>query len=201
MTHVLVPNPNVPGAFNDLQITVFTWKPNGTAAPNVSFDWRCRLLSISDHSRKPMSGEHQAPASISARTISPTPRISDMPHRDGTGWLGRQDLELRNVVAKYPIGKVAQIPGIQPNSGHRDYSRSSCGIGNTQLGSFIGSDGSALRRKRSPGTLDGRTRFDRIMPAFQIGIVRKSDVLHAVKVDVRVHRHVGNGIGAAKVFV
>jgi hypothetical protein len=44
--HVLVPNPNVPGAFNDLRITVFTWKPNGTAAPNVSFAWRCRLLSI-----------------------------------------------------------------------------------------------------------------------------------------------------------
>ena len=44
--HVLVPNPNVPGAFNDLQITVFTFKPNGTAAPNVSFDWRCRLLAI-----------------------------------------------------------------------------------------------------------------------------------------------------------
>ena len=46
MTHVLVPNPNVPGAFKDFQITVFTFKPNGTAAPNVSFDWRCRLLSI-----------------------------------------------------------------------------------------------------------------------------------------------------------
>jgi len=46
MTHVLVPNPNVPGAFNDLQITVFTFKPNGTAAPNVSFDWRCRLLQF-----------------------------------------------------------------------------------------------------------------------------------------------------------
>jgi len=29
-----------------LQITVFTFKPNGTAAPNVSFDWRCRLLAI-----------------------------------------------------------------------------------------------------------------------------------------------------------
>jgi hypothetical protein len=46
MTHVLVPNPNVPGAFSDLQITVFTFKPNGTAAPNVSFDWRCRLLQF-----------------------------------------------------------------------------------------------------------------------------------------------------------
>src|SRR5258708_10247281 len=28
----------------------------------------------------------------------------------------------------------AQIPGIQPNSGHRDYSRLSCGIEETQLG-------------------------------------------------------------------
>jgi hypothetical protein len=46
MTHVLVPKPNAPGVFNDLQITVFTWTPNGTVAPNISFDWRCRLLSI-----------------------------------------------------------------------------------------------------------------------------------------------------------
>ena len=46
MTHVLVPNQSVPGAFSDLQITVFTFKPNGTAAPNVSFDWRCRLLQF-----------------------------------------------------------------------------------------------------------------------------------------------------------
>src|SRR5262245_61832417 len=46
IAHVLVQYPSVPCAFSDLQITVFTWKPNGTAAPNVSFDWRCRLLSI-----------------------------------------------------------------------------------------------------------------------------------------------------------
>jgi hypothetical protein len=42
----LVANPSAPGSFSDLQITVFTWKPDGTAAPNVGFDWRCRLLSF-----------------------------------------------------------------------------------------------------------------------------------------------------------
>ena len=27
----------------DVQITVFTWAPDGAAAPNVPFDWRCRV--------------------------------------------------------------------------------------------------------------------------------------------------------------
>jgi hypothetical protein len=45
MTHTLVPDPNAPG-FNDLQFTVFTWSANGRSAPNISFDWRCRLLSF-----------------------------------------------------------------------------------------------------------------------------------------------------------
>src|SRR5215471_10059030 len=43
-------------------------------------------------------------------------------------------LELRNVVAKYPFERSHRFPGIQPNSGHRDYSRLSCGIEDTQLG-------------------------------------------------------------------
>jgi hypothetical protein len=46
MTHTLVPDPNAPGRFNDLQFTVFTWGANGRPAPNISFDWRCRLLSF-----------------------------------------------------------------------------------------------------------------------------------------------------------
>jgi hypothetical protein len=46
MTHTLVPDPNAPGRFNDLQFTVFTWNANGRPAPNISFDWRCRLLSF-----------------------------------------------------------------------------------------------------------------------------------------------------------
>ena len=43
-------------------------------------------------------------------------------------------LELRNVVAKYPFESSHRFPGIKPNSGHRDYSRLSCGVGETQLG-------------------------------------------------------------------
>jgi len=47
---------------------------------------------------------------------------------------GHVRLELRNVVAKYPYEKSRRFPGIQPNSGHRDYSRLSCGVAETQLG-------------------------------------------------------------------
>jgi hypothetical protein len=43
MTHTMVPDPNAPG-FNDLQVTVSTWSADGQPAPNISFDWRCRLL-------------------------------------------------------------------------------------------------------------------------------------------------------------
>jgi hypothetical protein len=42
-------------------------------------------------------------------------------------------LELRNVVVKYPFERSHRFPGIQPNSGGRDYSRLSCDVGNTQL--------------------------------------------------------------------
>jgi hypothetical protein len=42
--------------------------------------------------------------------------------------------DLRNVVANYPFEKSHRFAGIPPNSGHRDYSRLSCGIGDTQLG-------------------------------------------------------------------
>ncbi|MBV8180642.1 MAG: hypothetical protein JO045_17950 [Mycobacterium sp.] len=38
--------PSDPGFFNDVQITLFTWMPNGSPAPNISVDWRCRLPVI-----------------------------------------------------------------------------------------------------------------------------------------------------------
>jgi hypothetical protein len=44
LMHELVKNPNSP-IFNDLQITAFTWKPDGEPAPNIPFDWRCRVVS------------------------------------------------------------------------------------------------------------------------------------------------------------
>ncbi|HEX6508511.1 MAG TPA: hypothetical protein VF221_12855 [Chloroflexota bacterium] len=38
-THALVPDAT------DVQMTVFAWSPTGAAAPNVTFDWRCRVVS------------------------------------------------------------------------------------------------------------------------------------------------------------
>src|SRR5262249_45845401 len=43
-------------------------------------------------------------------------------------------LELRNVVANYAFEKSRRFAGNQPNSGHGDHSRLSCGAGDTQLG-------------------------------------------------------------------
>jgi hypothetical protein len=31
---------------SDVQITIFAWAANGDAAPDVWFDWRCRVVSI-----------------------------------------------------------------------------------------------------------------------------------------------------------
>lgn len=44
LTHHLIQNPDN-STFNDVEITAFTWKPNGEAAPNIAFDWRCRVVS------------------------------------------------------------------------------------------------------------------------------------------------------------
>src|SRR5262245_6192828 len=58
---------------------------------------------------------------------------------------GHVRLELRNVVAKYPFERAHGFPRIQPNSGHRDYSRLSCGVRETQLGPNVGSQRRCLR--------------------------------------------------------
>jgi hypothetical protein len=42
VTHSLV-NTGPLNAATDVEITVFTWDANGAAAPNVTFDWRCRV--------------------------------------------------------------------------------------------------------------------------------------------------------------
>src|SRR6516162_5942970 len=44
-----------------------------------------------------------------------------------TGMAGVGGLELRNVVAKHPFERSHRFPVIQPNSGRRNYSCSSCG--------------------------------------------------------------------------
>jgi hypothetical protein len=53
--------------------------------------------------------------------------------------------DLRNVAAKYAFERAHGFPEIQPNSGHRDYSRLSCGAGETQLGLMSGSQQAVLR--------------------------------------------------------
>ena len=45
MTYSLVPDPNSPNSYNDLQITVYIWDHNGNATSYIPFDWRCRLVS------------------------------------------------------------------------------------------------------------------------------------------------------------
>jgi hypothetical protein len=45
----------------------------------------------------------------------------------------RPNPELRNVAANYLFERSHKFPGIQPNSGRRDYSRLSCGVAETQL--------------------------------------------------------------------
>jgi hypothetical protein len=52
---------------------------------------------------------------------------------------GHTRLELRNVVAKYPVERSHGFPARQPNSGPGDYSRLSCGVQETQLGLMPGS--------------------------------------------------------------
>jgi hypothetical protein len=44
---------------------------------------------------------------------------------------GHVGLELRNVDTNYPFERSHRFAGIQPNSGFGDYSRLSCGVGDT----------------------------------------------------------------------
>ena len=64
---------------------------------------------------------------------------------------GHVRLELRNVVANYPFERSHRFPEIQPNSGHGDYSRLSCGAGDTQLGPRTKISARILRGRWSTG--------------------------------------------------
>ena len=33
------------GEATDIEITAFTWMTDGTPAPNILFDWRCRVVA------------------------------------------------------------------------------------------------------------------------------------------------------------
>ena len=59
---------------------------------------------------------------------------------------GHVGLELRNVGKNYPFERSRRFSEIQPNSGPRDYSRLSCGGGETQLGISAGISAGFLAR-------------------------------------------------------
>jgi hypothetical protein len=61
--------------------------------------------------------------------------------------------DLRNVAANYPFERSHRFAGIQPNSGHRDCSRLSCGVGDTQQKPVAGVQGA--RHCLLPGRLAG----------------------------------------------
>lgn|GEM_PF-3221957 len=44
IVHELIPVDPAGDWFSDVEITAFSWRPNGTAAPNVPFYWRCRAV-------------------------------------------------------------------------------------------------------------------------------------------------------------
>ena len=56
-----------------------------------------------------------------------------IPYALETDWpVGHVRLELRNVDANYRFERSHRFAGIQPNSGFGDYSRLSCGVGDTR---------------------------------------------------------------------
>jgi hypothetical protein len=46
MTYSLIPQGPDPSIRPDVQMTVFAWNTDGSPAPNVVFDWRCRAVIL-----------------------------------------------------------------------------------------------------------------------------------------------------------
>jgi hypothetical protein len=46
MTYSLIPQGPDPSIHPDVQMTVFAWNTDGSPAPNVVFDWRCRAVIL-----------------------------------------------------------------------------------------------------------------------------------------------------------
>jgi hypothetical protein len=59
---------------------------------------------------------------------------------------------IRNVDANYRFERSHRFAGIQPISGFGDYSRLSCGVGDTQLGRRPGSRQGCLRGRHQPSS-------------------------------------------------
>jgi hypothetical protein len=83
------------------------------------------------------AGRHSLPAALAHNSATQT-----WPTETG----------LRNVDANYPFERSHRFAGIQPNSGFGDYSRLSCGVGDTQLGRRPGSRQGCLRGRHQPSS-------------------------------------------------
>ena len=100
------------------------------------------------------AGKSAQPADVLTLLAKPMNEINAPQRPDCVAGVGR--LELRNVVAKYPFETSHRFQVIQPNSGRRDYSRSSCDGGRRSSG-LVPQDalpGSGVRGDLSSGLRD-----------------------------------------------
>jgi hypothetical protein len=80
-------------------------------------------------------------------------------------------LELRNVDADYLFERSHGFAGIEPNSGFGDYSRLSCGVGDTQLGRRPGQDQvSREPRSRQRETDLGQSEKRKLFPPQSVSL-------------------------------
>ncbi len=91
------------------------------------------------------AGRFGVPRRVPIRGLTSSPQRPDCV-------AGHVGLELRNVDANYPFERSHRFAGIQPNSGFGDYSRLSCGVGDTQLGRRPGSRQGCLRGRHQPSS-------------------------------------------------
>src|SRR6516164_5004539 len=114
-----------------------------TMAEAASARGRVRLAGMSSRSKVASTArrifDHQCKKAGGLKLFSAS-KCDPARLRSNVSWwrpdclAGHVGLELRNVVAKYPFERSRRFPGVQPNSGHRDYSRLSCGVEETPLG-------------------------------------------------------------------
>jgi len=79
---------------------------------------------------KALIHRHLGPARTAGLFLFPSATERTAPRPDCLA--GHVRFELRNVIANYPFEKSRRFAGNQPNSGHGDHSRLSCGAGDTQ---------------------------------------------------------------------
>jgi hypothetical protein len=131
---------------------------NGPAADGASFSLTLKFIGVRKEPLFPSGTKTiRGLGNRSARFHHPHPSAVCVPRAFPGSHLccGRPDcvaghvrLELRNVGTKYSFERSHRFREIQPNSGDRDYSRLSCGTGETPLGpnATISADMSSLTR-------------------------------------------------------